>query len=52
MYWSNQKVDTRKYPDHCPGCEAGRWQDRDWETGLVYCRLCGWYAGDEAQDGG
>lgn len=50
MYWNNLEIDTRIYPARCPGCEAKKWQDRDWETGLVYCSHCGWYAGeDDAQ---
>lgn len=47
MYWNNLEVDIRTYPAHCPGCEAPDWQDRDWETGLIYCVHCGWYAGDD-----
>jgi hypothetical protein len=42
MYWSNQEIDTRIYPALCPSCEAAKWLDFDWETGLGYCRLCGW----------
>ena len=42
MYWSNQEIDSRTYPALCPSCEATRWLDFDWETGLGYCRLCGW----------
>ena len=42
MYWSNQEIDTRTYPALCPSCEAAKWLDFDWETGLGYCRLCGW----------
>ena len=42
MYWSNQEVDNTIYPACCPGCHALKWLDFDWETGLGYCRLCGW----------
>jgi predicted Zn-ribbon and HTH transcriptional regulator len=42
MYWSNQEVDTRIYPSHCPSCSKSKWLDFDWETGLGYCQLCGW----------
>jgi hypothetical protein len=42
MYWSNQEVDTRTYPDRCPDCDAAKWLDFDWETGLGYCGFCGW----------
>ncbi len=42
MYWSNQEVDNTIYPPCCPGCYALKWLDFDWETGLGYCRLCGW----------
>ncbi len=42
MYWSNQEVDNTIYPSCCPGCYALKWLDFDWETGLGYCRLCGW----------
>jgi hypothetical protein len=42
MYWSNQEVDNTIYPPCCPGCHALKWLDFDWETGLGYCRLCGW----------
>jgi hypothetical protein len=38
MYWSNQEVDNRTYPAHCPGCDATKWLDFDSETGLRYCR--------------
>jgi len=52
MYWNNLEIDTRAYPGRCPGCGAAKWQDRDWETGLIYCFCCGWYAGeDDAQEG-
>ena len=53
MYWNNLEIDTRVYPANCPGCGAAKWQDKDWETGLVYCLSCGWYAGmGEAREGG
>ena len=42
MYWSNQETDTRIYPTRCPSCDATKWLDFDWETGLGYCHLCGW----------
>ena len=50
MYWSNQEVDNTIYPSCCPEWRRGRrlennapkWLDFDWETGLGYCRLCGW----------
>ena len=42
MYWSNQEVDTRTYSALCPSCNASRWLDFDWETGLGPSRLCGW----------
>jgi hypothetical protein len=42
MYWNNQEIDTRTYPERCPGCNATKWLDFDWETGLGYCDLCGW----------
>ena len=42
MYWSSQEVDNSIYPPCCPGCYALKWLDFDWETGLGYCRLCGW----------
>ena len=42
MYWSNQEVDNTIYPPCCPECNALKWLDFDWETGLGYCRLCGW----------
>ncbi len=42
MYWNNQQIDTRKYPALCPSCDASKWLDFDWETGLGYCLLCGW----------
>jgi len=52
MYWNNLEVDTRAYPARCPGCDAEKWQDTDWETGLVYCFRCGWYEGDDDTGGG
>ena len=42
MYWSNQETDTRTYPARCPSCNATKWLDFDWETGLGYCHSCGW----------
>jgi hypothetical protein len=42
MYWNNQEIDTRTYPERCSGCNATKWLDFDWETGLGYCDLCGW----------
>src|SRR4051812_45751170 len=36
MYWSNQEVDNTIYPPCCPGCNALKWLDFDWETGLGY----------------
>ncbi len=52
MYWNNKEIDTKVYPTRCPGCETADWQDRDWETGLVYCLRCDWYAGEDgAQEG-
>ena len=50
MYWNNLEVDRKVYPDHCPDCGAAKWQDKDWETGLVYCLHCGWYADDDEGD--
>lgn len=50
MYWNNLEVDTKAYPAHCPDCGAEGWQDRDWETGLVYCQHCGWYDGEGEGD--
>ncbi len=47
MYWNNLEIDTKSYPADCPGCRAAKWQDKDWETGLVYCSCCGWYAGED-----
>ncbi len=41
MYWSNQEIDTRTYPARCPDCNATKWIDFDWETGLGYCHSCG-----------
>ena len=52
MYWNNLEVDTRAYPVRCPGCDAEKWQDTDWETGLVYCFRCGWYEGDDDTEEG
>lgn len=52
MYWNNLEIDARAYPRRCPGCEAAKWRDSDWETGLIYCLHCGWYAGeDDAREG-
>ncbi len=50
MYWTNLELDTKTYPALRPGCGTAKCQDRDWETGLVYCSCCGWYAEDDAQE--
>ena len=50
VYWNNLEIDRKVYPAHCPDCGAAKWQDKDWETGLVYCLHCGWYAEDEGDE--
>lgn len=41
MYLSNQEIDIRTYPARCPGRNATKWLDFDWETTLGYCHSCG-----------
>ncbi len=47
LYWNKLEIDSKAYPVRSPGYGAANWQVRDWETGLVYCSCCGWYAGED-----